>query len=279
LAQGVTKAPALLHTPPSRTREVIPTAFQHLTLDTNMPWVWKGSPKGFGKGWGKWGGKGYGGRGKSKPQALPEDFTVDSSKVYNGTVTTYYKFKGYGFITPDEAGTVPGDKVFAYWKNIKTEDRYPTLTKDMKVQFTLAIVEKQGVKTVQAESIAAPGGANISCQDEADQKKDFVGGQSMRYTGKLKFFLPKQGYGYITIDPGFQYDKEGVPAEIKAEADEMNCGGGNPAYAEDVQVEFGIWVTARGAFKAYNVTLPGGKTMPAVESLPTTGVQGMPATA
>jgi len=149
----------------------------------------------------------------------------------------------------------------------------------MKVQFTLAIVEKQGVKTLQAENVCAPGGGAISVQDESDQKKTFVGGQSMRYTGKLKFFLPKQGYGYITIDPGFQYDKEGVPSEIKAEAVEMNCGGGNPAYAEDVQVEFGIWVTARGAFKAFNVTLPGGKPMAAVESLTTTGVQGMPAAA
>jgi len=246
-----------------------------------MPWVWKGAPKGFGKGWGygKGWGKGYGGGGKSKPQAVPDDFVADPAKVYEGTVTTYYKFQGYGFITPDTPGTVPGDKVFVFWKSIKTEDRYPSLTKDTKVQFNLAVVEKQGVKTVQAENVCAPGGGMIAVQDESDQKKSFVGGQSLRYTGKLKFFLPKQGFGYIKIDPGYQYEVEGVPEEIRVEAAEMNCGGGNPAYAADVQVEFGIWVTTRGAFKAYNVTLPGGKTLPAMESLPTTGVQGMPATA
>merc|ERR1711948_196599 len=151
-----------------------------------------------------------------------------------------------------------GDKVFAFWRNIKTADRYPTLMKDMQVQFTLQVVEKQGVKTLQADNITAPGGAPIAVQTENDTKKDFVGGQNLRYTGTLKFFLPKQGYGYIKIDPGYQYDKEGVPEEIRVETDEMNCGGANPGYAEDLKVEFGIWVTTRGAFKGYNVTLPGG---------------------
>jgi len=36
---------------------------------------------------------------------------------------------------------------------------------------------------------------------------------SGRYTGQLKFFIPKRGYGYIAIDDGFKYDIEGVPKE------------------------------------------------------------------
>jgi len=232
-----------------------------------MPWMWKGGyGKGDGKGYGKgYGGGGYGGggKGRNKPQGIPEDFQVNPATVYTGKVDAYYKFSGYGFIVPNEAGVIPNDKVFVFWKQINTADRYPSLMKEMEVQFTLQVVEKQGVRTLQAENVALPGGAPVAVQSEADVKKEFVGGQNLRYTGTLKFFLPKQGYGYIKIDPGYQYDKEGVPGEIRVETSEMNCGGGNPEYAEDLKVEFGIWVTTRGAFKGYNVTLPGGSPLPA----------------
>jgi len=238
-----------------------------------MPWVWKGYPKGWGKG-GFGGGKGFGGKGggngggkgySNRPQALPETFEVNPTTVYTGTVITYYKFQGYGFISPDQKGVLPNDKVFVFWKNIQSTDRFPSLLKDSQVQFTVSVVEKRGVKTLQAENICGLGGVPISVQDEVDQKKTFVGGQNLRYTGTLKFFSPKQGFGYIKIDAGFQYDKEGVPEEIRVEQQEMNCGGGNPDYIENLKVEFGIWVTQKGVFKGYNVTLPGGVPLPAAE--------------
>jgi len=193
---------------------------------------------------------------------------VDPTRVYIGTVTTYYKFQGYGFIQPDEEGVIPNDKVFILWKNIVSSDRYPSLSKDMKVQFTVQIVEKNGERDLQAMSVANLDGSPIMVQDEVDSKKSFVGGQTLRYTGTLKFFIPKQGYGYgyIKIDPGYQYDREDVPQEIRVETTEMNCGGGNPQYFEDLPVEFGIWVTTRGIFKAYNVTARGGMPLPSSES-------------
>lgn len=173
-----------------------------------MPWVWTG---GWGKGWGKGGGGGGGkggGKGGNRPPPLPDDFQVDPSIKYTGTVIAYYKFQGYGFIEPDQKGVIPNDKVFVLWKNIVSTDRYPFLSKDMKVQFGIQIVEKNGERDLQAASVSLVGGAPIMVQDEADGKKTFVGGQNLRYTGSLKFFIPKQGYGYIKIDPGYQYDKE-----------------------------------------------------------------------
>merc|ERR1719203_1600725 len=116
-----------------------------------MPWVWKGNNKGSGKG-----GGGGQGQGRSAPQAIPDDFQVDPSMSFVGTVDAYYKFSGYGFIVPDQKDVIPNDKVFVFWKSIKTEDRYPTLMKDMKVQFTVSVAEKQGVKTLQADNVTAP---------------------------------------------------------------------------------------------------------------------------
>eukprot|EP00747_Dinoflagellata_sp_TGD_P095511 gnl/TRDRNA2_/TRDRNA2_166492_c1_seq1.p1 gnl/TRDRNA2_/TRDRNA2_166492_c1~~gnl/TRDRNA2_/TRDRNA2_166492_c1_seq1.p1 ORF type:complete len:258 (+),score=66.95 gnl/TRDRNA2_/TRDRNA2_166492_c1_seq1:98-871(+) len=222
--------------------------------------------KGWGKGWGKGGGwgKGYGGKGKSdKPKStVPADFVINDRQLFTGTVSVYYKFQGYGFIDLDQKGIVPDDKVFCYWKAVNSSDRFPTLTKDMKVQLCVEKVEKRGAFTLQATNVSMVGGGAISLQDEADVKKTFVGGQNVRYTGLCKFFIPKRGYGYILIDDGYQYGGFTVPREIRVETAEMNAGGAQPGYLKDVQVEFGIWETPKKAFKAYNVTLPGGAPVP-----------------
>lgn len=226
--------------------------------------MWGKGKGGWGKGGWGWGGKGYGGSRPSKPPSntVPVEFEVPPTPL-TGVVTAYYKFQGYGFITLDQKGLVPTDKVFVLWKSITTPDRFPMLAKDMEVQFFLSKEEKRGVMTLAANNVTMKDGTPIMLQDSSDTKKTFVGGQRMRYTGMLKFFIPKRGYGYITIDDGFQYDMEGVPKEICIETAEMACGGQNPGYMKDLRVEFGIWQTKKGTFKGYNCTLPGGVPLPA----------------
>jgi len=227
----------------------------------------------WGKGWGKGGGygRGYGGgRGRAPPKnTVPEDFEIAPDRLFVGTVESYYKFNGYGFITLDETGVIPDDKVFVHWQALTSADRYPTLVKDMKVQFSVAKVIKGGVTTLNATNVTLPGGNPIALQDAADaEKKTFVGAQNLRYTGTMKFYIPKQVYGYIQIDEGFQYGDEPVPRDIRAESAEMNAGGANAGYMKDVKVEFGIWKTQKGVYKAYNVTLPGGLCLPPEEPTP-----------
>eukprot|EP00927_Polykrikos_kofoidii_P024024 TRINITY_DN2192_c0_g1_i5.p1 TRINITY_DN2192_c0_g1~~TRINITY_DN2192_c0_g1_i5.p1 ORF type:complete len:286 (+),score=61.94 TRINITY_DN2192_c0_g1_i5:38-895(+) len=211
--------------------------------------------------------KGGGGKSRRPPKnTVPADFVLDPEKRYVGTVAVYYKYQGYGFITLDETGMVPEDKVFVHWKALESADRFPCLNKDMKVQFKLAKAEKNGAMTLKATDVRLPDGALIALQDAIDaDKKQFVGGQSLRYTGTMKFFIPKRGFGYIKIDDGFQYGDEAVPREIRAEFSELNAGGANPKSMKDTPVEFGIWKTPKGAYKAYNVTLPGGLSLPAEE--------------
>merc|ERR1711957_656324 len=132
----------------------------------------------------------------------------------------------------------------------------------MKVEFGVEKVEKNGAMTLHATSVSLPGGSKVALQDAEDaERKAFVGGQNLRYTGVMKFFSVKKTFGYIIIDDGFQYDKEAVPKEIKAELSECNAGGQNPKDMENVPVEFGIWKTKGGQYKAYNVTLPGGQCL------------------
>eukprot|EP00927_Polykrikos_kofoidii_P079452 TRINITY_DN76232_c0_g1_i1.p1 TRINITY_DN76232_c0_g1~~TRINITY_DN76232_c0_g1_i1.p1 ORF type:complete len:269 (-),score=51.18 TRINITY_DN76232_c0_g1_i1:62-868(-) len=202
---------------------------------------------------------------KAGSSSLPANFAVNTTETYTGKVETYWKLKGYGFIILDKKGVLPGDKVFVHWKSIQSEDRFPMLTQELMVQFTLSKETKQGQTSVEATNVCLPGGGSVVLQDDADSKKHFVGGQHLRYTGTLKFFIPQRGYGYITIDDGFTFDGEIVPQEIRAEKAELNAGGGNPAYMKEVQVEFGIWKTLKGAYKAYNVTASGGQALPAEE--------------
>lgn len=226
------------------------------TTGVRPPWKWGGG--------GGWGGKPWSQRQAKPPQhTVPANFPLDELKVYTGIVDAYGKLKGYGFIKLDTKGVIPGDECFVFWKDIASDDRCPMLDKGMQVQFNLGKKSRGTAFAIEAKQVCLPGGARVAVQDALDAKKTFVGGQYLRYTGKLKFYIPKRSYGYIAIDEGYAYDKEGVPKEIRCERSEMNAGGGQPAYQKDVQVEFGIWVTQKGQFKAYNVTMLGGAPMPA----------------
>jgi len=218
----------------------------------------KGGKWGWGKGWSK-------GQEKKSPPSLPEDFAVDTEARYKGTVESYWKWHGYGFIKPEQTGLVPGDKLFIHWSSIQTEDRFPFLLKDQEVEFGLQKwTEGWGEKktlTLRGKKITMPGGANIAVQESVDkEKKTFVGAQNLRYSGKLKFFNPMKGFGYITLDEGYKFEGETVPTEIKVEGSEINAGGKRTRMKlENLAVEFGIVKNRKGTdFLAYNVTLPGG---------------------
>lgn len=204
-------------------------------------------------------GGGPGGGEWPRVPTVPADFPVDEEKRYQGTVSFFSKLKGYGFIEVAEKGVVPEDRLFVQWRSIISEDRFPFLLKDMTVEFSVmkwpGSIPNQA--SLRAKDVTMAGGAKVHCQDEVDaQEKTFIGGQDMRYTGIMKFYNPRSGYGYITVDPGHVGGE--VPAELRMERSEVNAGGGQPGSMQNVTVEFGIWKTSKDILKAYNVTLPGG---------------------
>jgi len=114
---------------------------------------------------------------------------------------------------------------------------------------------------VRAKDVTLMGGTSIAMQDDIDaQEKTFVGGQNLRYTGNLKFFNPRKGFGYVTMDQGYDVDAS-VPNEMRVETAEVNSSGKRPLPMQNVAVEFGIWIAQKGQrteHKIYNMTLPGG---------------------
>jgi len=188
---------------------------------------------------------------------VSKDKEIDKEARYTGTVVSYHKMKGCGFIKADDENIV-NENLFVYWKSIKSDDRFPSLQKDMQVEFGLA--KKKGFNgklSLVAKQVSLPGGGNIAIQDDVDAQKEFVGGKDARYTGHLKFFDPMNGFGYINVD---KTDKLGddVPKQLRVETAEVNAGGRNPRRMKDMKVEFGIWKTKKDKHKAYNMTAPGG---------------------
>jgi len=203
---------------------------------------------------------------QSKPAVpLPDDFHIDTTARYRGTVSSYYKWQGCGTIGFVDEGIVPTDRVFVHWSNIQSEDRYPSLMKGMQVEFGLMRWKNRDktdgtVKTtLRAKHVTLPDGANIALQDEHDRTtKTFVGGQEIRYTGRLKWFDSKKGIGYVSLDEGYELP-EPVQGDLLVETNEVNCGPGKkPWMLDDLAVEFGIWKTSQGQQRVYNMTLPGG---------------------
>jgi len=208
----------------------------------------------------KWKSQQQGGAKIWVPSA-PKNFTPDKDARYKGTVAGYWKWKGVGFIQIAQSGTlpVPKDQVFVHWSNIQSEDRFPFLQKDMQVEFGVMLWKSKNAKQIRAKHVTLPGGGVIALQDAADaEKKEFVGGQHLRYTGRLESYEPNKGTGLVLIDDGFELE-DGVPKKLVVEESEVNAGGKRPRrYIENVEVEFGIWKSAKGKYKVYNMTLPGG---------------------
>lgn len=197
---------------------------------------------------------------RKPPPALPMGFKVDEHARYTGIVTMYAKWKGFGFIEVSQSGVVPNNRLFVHWKQLQSDDRFPFLEQGMEVEFGLSVQREfsSGRMTIRAKDVTSVGGMPIALQDELDSReKEFVGGQNLRYTGTLKFFSPRHGFGFVVMDQGYDVDPS-VPSELRVETAEVNAGGKEPRFMQNMAVEFGIWRDERGLYKVYNMTLPGG---------------------
>lgn len=194
---------------------------------------------------------------------VDNDCFIDKDARYTGTVSTYLASRGYGFIELDQKDIVPNDRVWVYQANIATEGppRGFHLVKGQEVEFGVTrFSEGKASKrrtTLRAVRVTQSGGASFAVPDEV---KTYVGGSHTRYTGTLRSYNPRQRCGWVVIDEGHTSAfKESVPAELKVEEKELNCGGSKPReWLENMSVEFGIVRSKAFGYLAENVSLPGG---------------------
>lgn len=202
-----------------------------------------------------------GGDKKERSGVVDKDFEVDEMERYTGECVFYDKKRGFGFVKLDNEGVVPEDKVMVYWREIKSDDRWPFLHKTLKVEFQLK-KRKTGKDEFQIIGcqVSAPGGDALNLQDEADAKKEFVGDKNMRFLGNVKWFDFKKGFGYVNLQEGYAID-EGVPTEFRIDRNEINSGEEAPMLSDKMEIEFGIQKSEKGVYSCYHVTLPGGETI------------------
>lgn len=196
----------------------------------------------------------------SKSKLAPVDFKVDEKKTYPGTCVYFNKRSGYGFIKPDADGVAPEDKIMVYWREIQSDDRWPFMHKDLKVQFQMTkFVPKSGDGCIiKAVNVCAPGGKKINLQDDLEDKFEYVHSRATRFTGVVKFYSIPKGFGYITLDNGYA-GVEDVPTDLLVVRNEIASGNSAPSLRKELKVEFGIKKNAKGEYSCYNVSLPGGE--------------------
>jgi cold shock CspA family protein len=190
----------------------------------------------------------------------PADTKVDEAQRFKGTCEYFNKSCGYGFIKPEKAGVAPDDRVMVHWRAIDSADSWPFLYKGLEVEFNLQkFVKANGSGCyIKAREVTLPGKQKVSLQDEIDQKREYVHSQATRFTGAVKFYDLKKGFGYVTMEDGYANVEE-VPKELRVARHEIRSGDEAPILAPELMVEFGIVKNLKGAWACYNVTLPGGE--------------------
>mmetsp|Transcript_96320 Transcript_96320/g.272357 ORF Transcript_96320/g.272357 Transcript_96320/m.272357 type:complete len:264 (+) Transcript_96320:63-854(+) len=135
-----------------------------------------------------------------------------------------------------------------------------------------SIKEPCDAGTVPSREPAAATASTIASKDTAapptsEAEADAVLCEDARYTGTLKFYRPKAGYGIIVVDPEYcrnPSQQEGggggpLDSELRVLRSSIHAGGEQPHYMENLAVEFNVRriPDSGGKVQVHNVTLPG----------------------
>jgi cold shock CspA family protein len=112
-----------------------------------------------------------------------------------GSVLVFHRNRGFGFIKPEE-----GKKVFVHHEDIISDDPWPFIKRGTKVEFELK--EENGKQ--KAKSVTLEGGEKIPLYFPSNS--DRVANDDDIYSGAIKFFESRKGYGIIIPDSEITWD-------------------------------------------------------------------------
>merc|ERR1719242_2344410 len=89
-------------------------------------------------------------------------------------------------------------------------------------------LNKSGPKGARAEKVKLPGGKKVTCERDDREVND-----ETIYTGTVKFFAGKDGYGFITPDEEIEFMGETVTDNAEEEGGGLYVARENVIFAED----------------------------------------------
>jgi len=185
-----------------------------------------------------------------------EDEDNESTGRLTGTVIEFNKRRGFGFIKPEGADET--ERIFCHWQDVQTDDQWPQLANDMVVEYS---VKQDDKGKARAGDVTLVGGGKISVKGNSDKIYDM----SRKYTGVVKFFDLKKGFGFVIPRLGKDGDIswEGVTMDkergLYVAREDIFTDDVPPALNEDCEVEFHVYHSTKGLGAGNVCALGGGK--------------------
>lgn len=187
---------------------------------------------------------------------------IDESVRHKGAVKDFNARRGFGYIIPEGKGE--DDKVFAHWRQIESSDEWPQLKEGQTVEYYLGKKENAKRKSQKqfAAKITLEGGNPVTVAIERNYPN-----RQQRFSGEVKFFDARKGFGFIKPKTDFSFDGSDFKAgeaniyiareDIKTDADIA------PNLKDGADCEFTLYKTDNSSSKgskygAGDVTKVGG---------------------
>jgi len=123
--------------------------------------------------------------------------TMGSESKVKGTVMRFFRGRGFGFIKPDGGGK----EVYVHWEDLVTDDHWPFLEKGTQVEFTQ--VDEDGKPA--AKEVTLEDGDKIPIFTKPYEDREV--NKKQTYTGSVKFFDGRKGFGFIEPDEEVTWKK------------------------------------------------------------------------
>lgn len=181
---------------------------------------------------------------------------VDESTRYQGSVKDYSRRRGFGYILPDGEEDKRENRIFVHWKQIESDDTWPALDQDQKVEYYKGkkLRGRQKDKPIACK-VTLPGGAKVA----ANSGRTYLD-KSQRFQGVVKYWNQEKGFGFLTLENDISVGGTDFAAakDVYVPIDEIVTDDEPPALKLKDEVEFTVYKTDKGSGAA-SVTKQGGE--------------------